>query len=216
MSANDELQAHTCEKMLRLYENQSKTSKNSILEVKNTSKKISDLTEQWKKGELPYGYYYIKTISGGEVIDRYYRDCTDYDLCEYGDVWENRFEDEIIEVLAPVPSYEEWQPFTDSYFKGLSTKDIAELAKKSIRLTKQHCDDNERIEKLGEENQQLRKWCEEFNTLDVAKENQQLKELLLDCRQTFLKAERNYGFDDSIIDICSPMIEKIDNAIGEK
>jgi hypothetical protein len=91
-----------------------------------------NLTEQWKKGELPYGYYYIKTISGGEVIDRYYRDCTDYDLCEYGDVWENRFEDEIKEVLAPVPSYVEWN--------------------------------------------QLKKFLEEFNALDVAKENKLLKE----------------------------------------
>ena len=120
------------------------------------------LTDKWKKGELPYGYYYIKTISGGEVIDRYYRDCTDYDLCEYGNVWENRFEDEIIEVLAPVPSYEEWQ--------------------------------------------QLRKFLEEFNALDVAKENQQLKELLKECRDDVY----NYQY------ICLGTLTKIDNAIGEK
>ena len=120
------------------------------------------LTDKWKKGELPYGYYYIKTISGGEVIDRYYRDCTDYDLCEYGNVWENRFEDEIIEVLAPVPSYEEWQ--------------------------------------------QLRKFLEDFNALDVAKENQQLKELLKECRDDVY----NYQY------ICLGTLTKIDNAIGEK
>jgi hypothetical protein len=35
-----------------------------------------------------------------------------------------------------------------------------------------------KVNKLEKENTQLRKWCEEFNALDVAKENQQLKELL--------------------------------------
>lgn len=32
-------------------------------------------------------------------------------------------------------SYKELEPFQDEYFKGLDTKQIAELAKKSIRLT---------------------------------------------------------------------------------
>lgn len=125
------------------------------------------LTEQYKKGELPYGYYYIKTISGGEVIDRYYRDCTDYDLCEYGDVWENRFEDEILEVIAPVPSYEEWK----------------ELSKQRNRLIR------------------------DINGLAyIQEENQQLKELLKECRDDVY----NYQY------ICLGTLTKIDNAIGEK
>lgn len=45
---------------------------------------------------------------------------------------------------------EELEPFTDPYFKGLTTKDIAELAKKSIRLTKQSCEDNTTIQRLKE------------------------------------------------------------------
>ena len=90
------------------------------------------------------------------------------------------------------------------------TVETKDLTKAEIEFLSDKC------EKLEKENTQLHKFLDEFNALEVAKENQQLKELLLDCRQTFLKAERNYGFDDSIIDICSPMIEKIDNAIGEK
>ena len=124
------------------------------------------LTEQWKKGELPYGYYYIKTISGGEVIDRYYRDCTDYDLCEYGDVWENRFEDEIQEVLAPVPTYEEWQ--------------------------------------------QLHKFLEEFNALEVAEENQQLKELIKEIRSLWKGTICMPDSQEQVRDI----LTKIDNVIG--
>lgn len=52
--------------------------------------------------------------------------------------------------------------------------------------------------------------------LKVIDENQQLKELLKECIEVLNDAQRNYGYDDSIIDICSPIITKIDNAIGEK
>ena len=57
------------------------------------------LTEQWKKGELPKGYYYIKLPTGRmEVIS--------HDSFQYleSETIKNR-----LEVLAPVPSYEEWQ-----------------------------------------------------------------------------------------------------------
>ena len=58
------------------------------------------LTEQWKKGELPYAEYYIK-LGGGE----YTNDVWDIDG------WQsfNKKGDVVVEVLAPVPSYEEWQ-----------------------------------------------------------------------------------------------------------
>ena len=69
-----------------------------------------------------------------------------------------------IEVLAPIPSYEEWK--------------------------------------------QLRKFLEEFNALDVAKENQQLKELLWSC-QAYFNNQLNDNWAKSIV-------MDIDNAIGEK
>lgn len=56
------------------------------------------------------------------------------------------------------------------------------------------------------ENQQLRKWCEEFNALDVAKENQQLKELLYKCKFELMG---HYTEDWSLMN-------EINNAIGEK
>jgi 3-methyladenine DNA glycosylase Tag len=56
-----------------------------------------------------------------------------------------------LEVSAENQSLKEkLEPFTDPYFKGLTTKDIAELAKKSIRLTKQSCEDNTTIQRLKE------------------------------------------------------------------
>lgn len=52
--------------------------------------------------------------------------------------------------------------------------------------------------------------------LKVIDENQQLKELLKECVEALNDAQRDCGYSDSIIDICSPIITKIDNAIGEK
>lgn len=36
----------------------------------------------------------------------------------------------------------------------------------------------EKIEELERENKQLRKWCEEFNALDVAQENKKLRDAI--------------------------------------
>lgn len=60
------------------------------------------LTEQWKKGELPEGFYYVN--DGAEVTIDYY-------LCDY---WERHFDYGVQQVLAPVPSYEEWMEKTKS------------------------------------------------------------------------------------------------------
>ena len=63
------------------------------------------LTEQWKKGELPNGYYWIRLSWGGMVIMAYH---TAFDgLFELDDHYYDS--DEISEVLASVPSYDEWQ-----------------------------------------------------------------------------------------------------------
>ena len=58
---------------------------------------MTDLTEQWKKGEIKKNKYWVKYKNG--KIDT-------WELSE-GITIESK--PEIIEVLAPVPSYEEWQ-----------------------------------------------------------------------------------------------------------
>ena len=55
------------------------------------------LTEQWRDGTLPVGTYYIVNKNGYEEIDK---------SVAVGELWNNT---DIKEVLAPVPSYEEWQ-----------------------------------------------------------------------------------------------------------
>ena len=65
------------------------------------------LTEQWKKGKLPSGFYYVKN-EFGNIFPADYSE--DYD-CIGDRVIKDFFTEvsEIKEVLEPVPSYEEWQ-----------------------------------------------------------------------------------------------------------
>ena len=56
---------------------------------------MTDLTQDWKDGKLPAGWYYIK-ISDIVFIDFF-----------EGKVWKNKKDEYIDEVLAPVPSYDE-------------------------------------------------------------------------------------------------------------
>lgn len=56
------------------------------------------LTEQWKKGELPSGWYYTELWKGCNVIDKF-----------IGNQFLRYDDSDIVEVIASVPSYEEWQ-----------------------------------------------------------------------------------------------------------
>ena len=182
MSANDELQAHTCEKMLEFYgdvannvaqgnlqdnvkkshittENKPKSKKTT----KDVQKKCLSLTEQWKKGELESGWYYVKGADG--LIGM----MSDYALYRVN----LEHPDNEITLLAKMPSYEEYSRL--EWYAGCGP---------------------DRIVELNKENRQLLKWCEEFNALDVAKENQQLKELLKE-----IIADADLSYCDSDIEL---------------
>ena len=55
---------------------------------------MTDLTDKWKKGELPDGLYYVKTNGDSVMILGWSKFAG----------WYN-----IKQVLAPVPTFEEWQ-----------------------------------------------------------------------------------------------------------
>ena len=77
-----------------------------ILRYGCLSKPISEqLTEQWKKGELPYGRYYVELAYNGNsiIMAEYWWDKTlTLDDHQYS-------REEVKRILAPVPSYGEWQ-----------------------------------------------------------------------------------------------------------
>lgn len=66
---------------------------------------MTDLTEQWKKGELPSGWYYVQ-LQEGVYADNVKSIIMDY-YTEFCDFMKHPYL--IEEVLAPVPSYDEWQ-----------------------------------------------------------------------------------------------------------
>jgi hypothetical protein len=90
--------------------------------IVDTTEKVS-LTEQWKKGELEAGIYYIKTKDGIENDG--------FDGKEFG-----FFSDmEIDQILGKVPSYEEWQELSKQRNQLIrDVKDLAYIQEENQRL----------------------------------------------------------------------------------
>ena len=168
--------------------NKSQNTKNE--QQKDLCITSEQLTEQWKKGELPNGWYYIK-ISDIVFIDFF-----------EGKVWKNKKDEYIDEVLAPVPSYDEWQA-SENYIDYLK-QCISVYESKDKQATETSIAYNELLE-----------------------ENTKLKELLRECKEFFYEnligTEFHFscglGSDikkQSYIRSLSKLKTKIDNAIGEK
>ena len=91
---------------------------------------MTDLTEQWKKGELPAGCYYIKLNYNDTIImaDSWSDQTFTLDDHEYGI-------DEVKEVLAKVPTYSEYLALqSDSLAKNEGAEIIAELEEDNKKL----------------------------------------------------------------------------------
>jgi hypothetical protein len=84
------------------------------------SKKCKTLTEQWRDGKL-FGFHYVKEPKEKPEIHNV--SCMDYLLDEYG-----------VEVLAHVPSYDEYVELLKKLDKLKKQLDKAELVLKSIAL----------------------------------------------------------------------------------
>lgn len=82
----------------------SKTQKAKDVQQSNL---CDTLTEQWKKGELPSGFYYVKNEFDNIFPSDY---SEDYDYIN-DTVIKDFFTEvsEIKEIIAPVPSYELWR-----------------------------------------------------------------------------------------------------------
>ena len=154
---------------------------------------MTDLTEQWKKGELPDGYYYCKTGNGVEIL-RTWGDKYNKLLNNLDEVFIKEMSD--CEIISEVPSYDEWQRIL--HYAG----------KYEFEYTSCAMD----YENLKEENQQLKKWCEEFNALEVAKENTKLKELLKECGH-LMQIEKDFASCHFEKDKLTELLNKIDEVI---
>ena len=156
------------------------------------------LTEQWKKGELPNGWYYIKIA-----------DIVFIDFFE-GKVWQNKKDEYIDEVLAPVPSYDEWQA-SENYIDYLK-QCISVYESKDKQATETSIAYNE----LLEENTKLKELLKEY------------KNQLSEIKNAYIDLTTQDEYGSYYIDEAKLFVEivgkttkdfnehKIDNAIGEK
>lgn len=85
---------------------------------------MNDLTEQWKKGELPEGWYYIE----GNRVEGIYAYTAEY----LNNMYRPRNGERII---AKVPTYSEYLALqSDSLAKNEATEIIAELEEDNKKL----------------------------------------------------------------------------------
>lgn len=176
-----------------------------------------ELTEQWKKGELPDGYYYCKTENGAEIL-RTWRGLDGYlnfeNMCN--EVFIRSMDD--CEVLAQVPSYEEWKA-SEKYNKHLE-----EVIKIYERKEKQHTDDAIAYNELAKENEELKEILErhkkatakaQIRSCDIEIINAQLKELLRKAKG-IITAYRLTGNKSTYSnDDMKECVAKIEKALGE-
>lgn len=85
---------------------------------------MTTLTEQWKKGELPLEYYYVVCSKNDtiEILQNRVQivSCSKVGITyDFPDYWE------VKQVLAKVPSYEEWRQL----------KEVVEMIKQGLKET---------------------------------------------------------------------------------
>ena len=101
------------------------------------------LTEQWKKGELPDGFYYVKCDWSDEVEIRYVHNSVD----------------DLKEIVAEVLSYDEWKQLIKEYerivtrynMKPIDYEVACEMVNKLLDEKKAFKEENTKLKKLLKE-----------------------------------------------------------------
>lgn len=187
-----------------VYHSKSDTSNENVKEndINVVNEKEQDLTEEWKKGKLEeYKKYYCKTKWFEDIfqVRCYNKDTEDewWVLENEKYKYNNVYHTKDIEVLAPAPSFEEfeqlqnWADFTKDYHELREKLEIAEYK-------------NAELENKMDLERQLCKY--------VLEENTKLKELLKECKHIIEWYKANYNDVDVLNE---DVITKIDNVIGE-
>ena len=182
---------------------------------------MTDLTQDWKKGKLESGFYYVylKYLRMFDIATS----STLFGILERGN-------ENCLEILAPVPSYEEWKELKEVADYSLHNRDD---------LTRQINFFMDKYTQIEKENQQLKtqiaKLTEIVGVLPLnhsvsnlgykiknqrheinnrIKEIDKLKELLRECYK--MLAQYHVENSKPSLDENIQLLTKIDNAIGEK
>lgn len=127
MSANDELQAHTCEKVME--ENHISQEGKKVDHIGEATEKVKkSFTEKFKNGTLEEGYYYV--LNKGNSIKFYGIDY--YNVMGETKYWSGAENEDIEEVIANVPTFDEMKLLALKVDCVCET--IAELAVEKLQL----------------------------------------------------------------------------------
>lgn len=153
--------------------------------------KTNNLTEQWKNEQLEsFRWYYVK-FKTGEIDICWLTEWSNDELGTGGQYFDGIEDKNILEVLAPVPSYEDWQglnmncEFIHKCYEGAKEKNKQledELKQKHLDYCKEidwvdtksryYYSELTRIKKQSNEDYKLAEFRE-----------QELKDLLKECRE---------------------------------
>ena len=86
-----------------------------------------ELTEQWREGTLPENWYYIHLKSDWGGID-----CITINYCDEDGVFEEYPDEDIKEVLYPVPNYDEYKRLQEQL--AIATKALNETKEKLLHV----------------------------------------------------------------------------------
>ena len=173
---------------------------------------MTDLTEQWKKGELKEGEEYWVILTDEWYLRNPVEPVRAFYSCECE--FEGYLDDDIKEVLAPVPSYKKYTSLVNW------KEDLTELCKVKERIIKKYENTdawwNAKYTELKEENTKLKtenKWySEQLN--EGVKEMAKLKELLKECKEVM--STGGYIFATvKQVKRARKLLENIDQALGE-
>lgn len=147
---------------------------------------MTNLTEQWKQGELPSGWYWVDyySVDGAVMLE--------YIPQHNGFGYEEK---ELVQaVLAPVPSY-------DEYISLVNWKeDLTELCTVKERIIEKY----ENIDTW---------WKAEYD--ELKEENTKLKEQLKDCKH-IMSIEKDFASCHFEKDKLSKLCEQITEVLGEE
>lgn len=157
---------------------------------------MTDLTEQWKKGELEDGWYYIEIDA---PFEQRIKDISHYSLGSFDIDIDSNY---ITEVLSPVPSYDEWRELKEAS-DGLSKLMFKSLMNRFVKADEEK--ETQRIELMI----RLNDVNNENHALEV--ENAKPKELLKECQHMILAYSINHDTftKEKVIDI----VKQIDEAL---
>lgn len=165
---------------------------------------MTDLTEKWKTGELEEGYYYIKVNKNLSYVEVDY-----YHIFGETKYWSGNDDENISEVIAPVPTYEELQSLKE---ENARLKERDEVF--SVLIENLHGLQQEKWHDLVEHGTREQRLdflrnMEKHTLFGAIDKNMQLRNLLKECKDIIEWYKADCGYKDLPTESVLTKIEEV-------